>query len=480
MIQAITKPKTAETEQDSFFLPYQRDWIQDRSTKRIMEKSRQIGMSWSTAYDLVRSKSLEGCKWDAWVTSRDSVQATLFLEDCRNFANILTKGAEALGNEVLDGDARTASFVLRFVNGCRIHSMSSNPDAQAGKRGDRVLDEFALHPEARKLFAIAWPGITWGGRMSLISTHRGTEHLFNSLIQEIKHNGNPKGFSLHTVTLQDALDQGFLQKLKAKLREGGVDDDERLEMDEAEYFDWVRAGCVDEESFMQEYMCVPSDDASAFLTYEQITSCEYTDDDQWEQPLEAITSPLYVGVDVGRDHDLTVIWVLEKVADMYFTRAVIEMQNTKFSEQEKVLYPILENPNVKRCCIDCNGIGRQFSERAQDRFKTRVEPVTFTLQSKEEMAYPLRAAFEDKTLRIPRSREIEKDLRSIKKVTTAAGNVRFAADRGENGHADRFWALALARLAGTTAKPLPFLPWPFRNNRRNRVLRGRRERKVFA
>ena len=27
---------------------------------------------------------------------------------------------------------------------------------------------------------------------------------------------------------------------------------------------------------------------------------------------------------------------------------------------------------------------------------------------------------------------------------TAAGNIRFSADRSENGHSDRFWALALA------------------------------------
>ena len=27
---------------------------------------------------------------------------------------------------------------------------------------------------------------------------------------------------------------------------------------------------------------------------------------------------------------------------------------------------------------------------------------------------------------------------------TAAGNIRFTADRGENGHSDRFWAGALA------------------------------------
>ena len=100
--------------------------------------------------------------------------------------------------------------------------------------------------------------------MEIFSTHRGTANFFNQLILEARHKGNPKKFSLHRVTLQDALDQGFLFKLQQKLPE----DDERLGMDEADYFNYIRAGSADEESFQQEFCCVASDDATAFLTYE--------------------------------------------------------------------------------------------------------------------------------------------------------------------------------------------------------------------
>jgi hypothetical protein len=36
-----------------FFLPYQVRWIKDPSRKRLMVKSRQIGISLATAYDMV-------------------------------------------------------------------------------------------------------------------------------------------------------------------------------------------------------------------------------------------------------------------------------------------------------------------------------------------------------------------------------------------------------------------------------------------
>ena len=63
---------------------------------------------------------------------------------------------------------------------------------------------------------------------------------------------------------------------------------------------------------------------------------------------------------------------------------------------------------------------------------------------KEELAYPVRMAFEDRTIKIPNHPEIRKDLRAIKKEPTSSGNTRFTADRSASGHSDRFWALALA------------------------------------
>jgi phage FluMu gp28-like protein len=463
-----------------FFLPYQERWIRDNSKLKLMEKSRQIGLSWSTAYRLVRQKSQKGATFDAWVSSRDDIQARLFLEDCKAFAGIFQIAAQDLGLQVIDPERKISAYVLQFANGVRINSMSSNPDAQAGKRGDRVLDEFALHPDPRKLYAIAYPGITWGGQMEFISTHRGSHNLFNELIQEIKHKGNPKGISLHTVTLQDALEQGFLGKLQAKLAAAGGDD-ERLHMTPAEYFDMVRAGCPDEETFQQEYLCNPQDDDSAFMSYDLLAGCQYKPGVAWEYSLDQLAAcgnPLFVGVDIGRVHDLTAIWVFEKVGEVFYTRKLIELQNVEFSAQEEQLYPILELPTMRRCCIDASGIGAMLAENAAKRFGSyRVEEIKFTLPVKEELAFPYKAAFEDRTIRIPDDPKLRADHRAIKKVTTSSGNVRFAADRGKNGHADRFWAGALAIHAGKHVEA-PQMPHRFGSGKRSATRHRRSNRRL--
>lgn len=428
---------------DALLLPYQKRWVLDNSRLKLMEKSRQIGISWASAYSMVRRKSLAGVRYDGWVSSRDEIQARLFLDDCKHFAQILHTAVQDIGVQII-GEEKT--YVLEFANKVRINSMSSSPDAQAGKRGDRLLDEFALHKDPRKLYAIAYPGITWGGQLEMVSTHRGSHNFFNELVTEIREKGNPKNISLHRVTLEDALNDGFLYRLQQKLSP----DDPRQEYDETDYFNFVKSGCADEESFLQEYMCVPADDASAFLTYDMLSACEYERtpanmSDTSDLSDLSDKKELYLGVDVGRRKDLTCMWLNELSGGRHMCRRLITLQNMKFSAQEEILYRLLELPGIRRCCIDATGLGMQLAERAQERFGTyKVEAVQFTAPVKEELAYPVKAAFEDLNLRIPFDRNLQADLRAIKKETTAAGNIRFSADRSENGHADRFWALALS------------------------------------
>lgn len=433
---------------ETLLLPYQARWVLDPSRLKLMEKSRQIGISWASAYSLVRRKSLAGARHDAWVSSRDEIQAKLFLEDCKGFASILNIVAEDLGKELLD-EKGSSSYVLKFGTGVRINSMSSSPDAQAGKRGDRFLDEFALHPDPRKLYSIAYPGITWGGQMEMVSTHRGSHNFFNEIVKEVKEKGNPKKISLHTVTLEDALNDGFLYRLQSKL----APDDERQDLDEGEYYNYIKGSCADEESFLQEYMCVPADDASAFLTYDQIAACEYSsnpekifDPDDLSDLKEC--KALYVGVDVGRKRDFTAIWVNSFEGERHMCRRLITLEKMSFSNQEKILYALLSLPNVRRCAIDATGLGMQLAERAGEKFGTyKVEGVMLSAQVKEALAYPFRACFEDLNIKIPAEKFLRSDLRAIKKETTAAGHIRFSADHGKNGHADRFWAGALAVYA---------------------------------
>ena len=79
-----------------FFYKSQRDWVQDNSPLKIAVKSRQIGFSFANAFRLVLLVSVKKARLDAYISSRDLVQARLHLEDCAHWAEFLHLGATAL------------------------------------------------------------------------------------------------------------------------------------------------------------------------------------------------------------------------------------------------------------------------------------------------------------------------------------------------------------------------------------------------
>ena len=120
------------------------------------------------------------------------------------------------------------------------------------------------------------------------------------------------------------------------------------------------------------------------------------------------------------------------------------------SDQEKILYPMIAESD--RTCIDATGLGIGWADDAQDKSGSyHVEAVTFTPKVKEELAYPVRNKMEDRKLAIPYDPKIRAGLRSVTKQTTGSGNIRFTAERTDDGHADEFWALALGIHAAEAA-----------------------------
>src|ERR1041384_5002126 len=118
---------------EHYFLPYQQAWINDRAPLRLMEKSRQIGATFADAYDSVRKVMARNARLDVWVSSRDEQQARLYLEDCIKWAKFLNQGLGLKGFVVYVRDEDFSAHVLEFTSGRRIYSLSSNPNALAGK-----------------------------------------------------------------------------------------------------------------------------------------------------------------------------------------------------------------------------------------------------------------------------------------------------------------------------------------------------------
>jgi phage FluMu gp28-like protein len=461
----------------SYFLPYQEAWIRDESRNKLCEKTRRCGLTFAEEYRRVERISAAGARYDAYITSKDEGLAKQFIREAKGFADMFKMAANDIGEVVFDKDKGHSAFALEAATGKRIYSLSSNPDQQAGRAGDRTADEYALHKMQRELYAIMKPGTKWGGQLSIFSTHRGVGSYFNQLIKEVREKGNPKKFSLHTITLTQAVEQGLWIKIRDQLPE----DDEQKHWTDDEFLQACRDEMPDEESFNQEYMCIPEDDADSYLPWDLIipvTSKAIMGID-WR----TLPGPFFLGYDVARKKDLSVITLYHQVGTHLIQCADIQMGKMTFTAQQRILHGLLDDRRIKRACIDATGIGAMMAEQAAEKYGTgRVTEVVFTMGSKQELAIPFKRRFEDKTITIYDDLKLHADLRSVKKTTTAAGNVIFTAEAGaSDGHADRFWSHALAvNAAEGLINPGMFQRLKQFINQRDSRPRDRRSRGAFG
>lgn len=415
---------------NNYFLPYQLRWLRDNSQIKIWEKSRRIGATYVQSYEDVRD-CIDKKVPAVWFSSADESAAKEYIDYCEKWVKLFHVAAKSLGEIVIDSDKDIKALVIEFKNGTKIHALSSNPKGFRSKGGKIVLDEFAFHNNPDELWKAARPCITWGYPLRILSTHNGQNCLYYRFVDRV--NNGELSWSLHKTPIQLAVSEGLVDKIYQR---------KTTPEEQEEWLQNERDNCFDEYTWLQEYCCIAVDEASAFLPYDLITSCELND---ILKPLNELQHDFYVGVDVGRKKDLTVIWILEKIENIKYTRAVIELSKMQFQKQEEILHEILSHRLFRRDCQDETGIGMQMAENAQIKFgKFRVEGVTFTNKVKEDLAYRLRTEFENKTVFIPGRHEIREDLHSVRRITTSANNIRFDAERSDNGHADRFWALALA------------------------------------
>ena len=460
----------------SYFLPYQDAWIDDSSPFKLAEKSRRVGFTYATSYRAFR-KCLTRERFTQWVTSRDMLTAKEFVTDyiarwCK-LGNVVARGIAGDNVQVFDPAKDIRAFIVEFPTGSRIVSLSSTPEVFAGKGGDVLIDELDLHQNPGAVLDMAMPCTTWGGQLEAISAYAvdgSPASVFARLCSDAR-GANPMGARLHRVTLDDAIAAGFVECVN---RQAGTN------YTRPEFRAMIRAKCRTEAAFQSQYMCNPQDDGGALLPYDLIRSCEATSA-QLQAALSGDLSaaPHYLGIDVGRKRDLTVMWLLVRLGNTLWTRLIRRMEKALFRDQFAEACRLLDLYKVRRCCIDATGIGAQLGEDLKLRYASRVEPIQSTHATQIDIGMPMLPAFQDKLIRIPDDQPTREALHKVRKVTTAANNVRLEAEHDEAGHADEFWALANA-LHAAAAKVSDFEPRIFRRGRRAAALREKQGWKEYA
>lgn len=464
-------------------LPYQARWVADQSPVKFIEKSRRVGISWAEAADatLWASEAGAGEKRNVWYIGYTKDMALEFINDCANWARAYNLAASAL-EEYEETDAeevggvvqekKILSYKITLESGWRITALSSRPTNLRGKQGRVIIDEAAFHDDLAGLLKAAMALLMWGGQVRVISTHFGDANEFNSVIQDIRAGRKP--YSLHRVDFDDALRQGLYRRICEVLRRDWTAESEAA---------W-RQAMIDAygEDAEEELFCVPGEGSGIFLTRALIETClsadipvvryaqskafaevadhlRYAEVKEWcEETLTPLLADLdpkrasYFGEDFGRTGDLTVITPLcEQQSATFRAPFVVELHNVPFKQQEQILFCIVDRlPRFRYGALDARGNGQYLAEVAMQRYGAgRIAQVMLTEQWYREHMPKYKAAFEDRSLLLPKDADIIEDHRAFKVVRGVARlpEAKMKGRDNQQRHGDSGVAGALAWFA---------------------------------
>ncbi len=428
--------------------------LSDNSTFRIENKSRQIAWSWLSAAEGIAEAVLYG---------QSSAYVSINLDEAKEKIRYAMSVYEALQHSTLPAIVRNNDLGLSFANGARILSLPARPP-RGKARMNIYLDEFAHVQYDRQIYTAALPIISKGGRLRIGSSPLGATGVFWEVFGQ-KLRGYP-GYT-RSLTPWWEVYAFCVDPLAARRVAPTLTTAERVAL-----FGNVRIQAIyanmPEDDFRQEYECEFVDESVAWITWDEIRqnqdatlACQFVSGIDAALPaiaaLAARISLGYteqafaVGVDIGRTHDTTEVYVIGlTTTGTYPLRLAITLPHASFETQREVMAAVLQQLPVTKMLIDQTGLGMNLAESLMELFPAKALGVSFTAPLKALWATDAKMLLQQRKTPLPTDRDLAYQMHSIKRLLTASKNLVFDTDANEKHHADRFWAWALA-LAATRA-----------------------------
>lgn len=397
----------------------------------MMVKASQIGVSTATAAWAIFKRCLRIPNHLVILLSRSERQSLELARKCKGLVSAYEGVISHLSENQPFQKTEQKQHVIEFANGSRIIALAANPDTARGYTGDICLDEFSFHQDAEEIFKAAYGRMTNPGyQMRVVSTPNGAQGKFYQLAAAMGLDGGfrparqpvrmgPSKWSGHWADVHLAVEEGFPVDLSE-----------------------LRAGC-DTDTWLQEYCCQFVAGGSQWIPWELF---EANCDPEARADEEPAGTGLYAGWDVARSHDLSVVWFSELVGDITWTRGILAMANVPTPDQTTRVAQIM--PRVHRLCVDKTGMGLPIFETMERLFPGQVEGIGFSTATKQIMATTAKRRMEERRCRLPNDQAVWQSFRSVRRSTTALGQIRFDVAHDEKSdHSDRWWAFCLAEAA---------------------------------
>jgi phage FluMu gp28-like protein len=406
---------------------YQADLLRDKSKRIVVRWSRQAGKTTCIALRAIWF----ACAYPKTLTLivAPTLRQSMIMSD--RIQDFLTGIPKEKCSALIEKMQRTT---VRFRNGSRIIALPNSPQLLRGYTANQcIADESAFFKDDELVFYnVLYPMLsTTDGTLIASSTPWSKDSVFYRMCQS-------PDFSKHTVTCEDVVKSGLTKQ---------------------SFIDEMRSQ-LPFERFQREFMAEFVEDVDAWLTQSLIVSCidaQLLPYDFQHQP----QGEFYVGVDFGKEQDFSVVLVVEKQSSLLRVVHVHRFPlHTEYASVIGYIKSLQDRWRTIRAVYgDVTGVGNYIVEDMVHSGIQGVTGITFTVQSKEEMATILREKMRNGEVKIPYvpARKLEDidltaELNVEKFELMKTGHLRFSHPEG--GHDDVFWSIALA-VYGAVQAPLP-------------------------
>lgn len=199
---------------EPIFCPYQIEWLTNDSPVFVVEKSRQIGFSWSMSLLAVLNAVTD--KRDTIINSYNLLASKEFIKDCAKWAKIFNFIYEEFVYEEVINNRNINIFELKFTNFRSITAVSGDVTNLRGKPGCLIIIDEAAYRKTpiAEILAASNATLIHGGRVIIGSTHAGVDNDFNKFIEDCKEGKYP--YPVLKTTFKQAIAQGLYKRIAIK------------------------------------------------------------------------------------------------------------------------------------------------------------------------------------------------------------------------------------------------------------------------
>jgi len=422
LVEMIKEPFFSDVFLNFHPTPYQLKFLEDAS--------KQIATRWSRQSGKTKSFGIKGLKFcvlhpmsQAIIVAPGLRQSMLV---CDRFEETYYQMAEPARKAWVSKLQRTK---VTFHNRSRMKFLPYSLHRLRGETSDLIFvdeaafirdDEILFDNVLKPMMATRWEK---GAQIIASSTPWGRNNMFYRFCKDPKI---APEWSQHHVTWKESVQAGlipleFIEKQKREILS---------------------------DRFLREYEAEFTEDIDRWLPQDLISSCVSSDIEAWEFEDFFTGKEVFLGVDLGKKVDYSVVAATEKVGDTIVLRHVkvfdLETPYASVIGYVKVLSERWRS--AIRVFVDQTGVGEYIVEDMKRAgIDAQIEGVLLSLPAKEEICSYLKQKMQNKQFSLYYDNDIISNLNTETFELTKDGRIHYAHPEGT--HDDIYWSIALACTA---------------------------------